>query len=183
MQRYSIALFEIIFRELETKHDKLADELFNDYRKINDPEIKSSLVSHNEMIHFLNSGSMLKVSFSKATGNIDDIKYELLDHARDNFFNRLSFKDSSLSAQAVSDEFESSLEQLRLDMLKIGCLFKPSDTYGFGNLKFKDRDEAKKVAKASLERYLHEKLPNTKGKGDFVNMRKIGGYPSDPSWL
>ena len=66
-------------------------------------------------------------------------------------------------------------------MLKIGCLFKPSDPYGFGDLKFKDPDEAKKLAKACVKRYLFKKLSNTKGKGNFFNMRKIGGsYPSDP---
>ena len=54
------AIFDFIIRnyfcELDAKHDKLADELFKDYQKINDPENNSSLVSHNEMIHFLNSG-------------------------------------------------------------------------------------------------------------------------------
>ena len=80
------------------------------------------------------------------------VKYELLNHARDNFFSIID-----LSAEAVSVQFNSSLELLRSDMLNIGCLFKPSDLYGFGDLKFDDPNEAKKLAKVCVKRYLYEK--------------------------
>ena len=40
-------------------------------------------------------------------------------------------------------------------------------------MKFEDPNEAKKIGKACVERYLHEKLINTDNEVDFVNKKKL----------